>query len=271
MFIELGNPCVIGESSWLPPLGNDNFSLSEPMGRNTKIEWCDHTFNPWIGCQKISPGCNNCYAEALMDKRFGSVTWGPHGERKRTSDANWKEPLRWARLARETERRSRVFCASLADWLDNKVPQSWRVDLAKLIEATPELDWMLLTKRIENFRKLNPWRGGIPENVCLGTTCEDQAHFERRYPILTSIAAKVRWICYEPAVGPLSIRDAYPVPDWIICGGENGSNPRYMEPIWARNLRDECDKANVPFFMKQMTARAPIPNDLLVRQLPRDH
>jgi len=109
------------------------------MGENSKIEWTTHTFNPWIGCQKVSPGCDNCYAEALMDKRLGRVERGPHGERKRTSEANWLKPLQWDRAAAKAGVRHRVFCASLADWLDNKVPQQWRVDLAKVISDTPHL------------------------------------------------------------------------------------------------------------------------------------
>src|SRR5262249_28404382 len=97
------------------------------MGENTAIEWATHTFNPWVGCQKVSPGCDNCYAEMLMDKRYRKVTWGPHGERVRTAEANWKKPLAWAKAARQSGTRPRVFCASLADWLDNKAPQKWRV------------------------------------------------------------------------------------------------------------------------------------------------
>src|SRR5262245_27292773 len=119
------------------------------MAENSRIEWTTHTFNPWIGCQKVSPGCDHCYAEARMDHRFHRVQWGPHGERKRTTPATWQGPRRLAREANGS--RPRVFCASLSDWLDNKVPMQWRDDLAALIAATPELDWLLLTKRIENF------------------------------------------------------------------------------------------------------------------------
>ncbi len=128
------------------------------MAENSKIEWTTHTFNPWIGCQKVSPGCDNCYAEAMMDHRYGRVKWGPHGERVRTSAANWGKPMQWDKAARARGVRDRVFCASLADWLDNKVPGSWREQLGLLIQATPNLDWLLLTKRIENFDKLAPWR-----------------------------------------------------------------------------------------------------------------
>jgi protein gp37 len=125
------------------------------------------------------------YAEAMMDERYGRVQWGPHGERKRTSEDNWKKPLAWAKRA--NGHRPRVFCASLADWLDNQVPREWRSDLGRLIEATPELDWLLLTKRPENYEKCAPWRlDKIPANVWLGVTCEDQQHYERRWGILST-------------------------------------------------------------------------------------
>jgi protein gp37 len=244
------------------------------MAENSKIEWCDHTFNPWIGCQKVSPGCDRCYAEAMMDHRYGKVQWGPHGERKRTSSANWRKPLQWSKeavgIARNKpawHRRPRVFCASLADWLDNKVPQHWRVDLAWLIDATPELDWLLLTKRPENYHRLSPWRE-VPANVWLGTTCEDQFNFERRWEALHTIKATVHFISYEPALGPLTLREWFVLPEWIICGGESGHGARVMNPAWARELLDECDRFGVPFFMKQMTSRVSIPPDLMVRQFP---
>lgn len=253
------------------------------MGENSKIEWCDHTFNPWIGCQKVSPGCDNCYAEAMMDFRWGKVKWGPGERRKRTSPANWRKPLAWARDANGT--RPRVFCASLADWLDNQVPQQWRIDLAWLIHKTPQLDWLLLTKRIENFSRLSPWPlpdtfyGQIPFplNVWLGVTAEDQLHYDKRWAILERIPATVRFVSYEPALGPLHINEwdgTWPdetfaqLPDWIICGGESGPRARMMNPDWARVVLDDCASAAVPFFMKQMTGKAPIPSDLLVRQFP---
>jgi protein gp37 len=158
------------------------------MGEKTEIAWCDHTFNGWIGCQKVSAGCDNCYAETLMDKRYHKVEWGPHGERKRTSEANWKLPFRWAKAARASGRRPKVFCSSLADVFDNQVDQSWRIDLFDLIDATEELDWLLLTKRPENVAKMLPtnWRNGR-DNVWLGTTCEDQAAYDRRWPILMDL------------------------------------------------------------------------------------
>lgn len=244
------------------------------MTENSKIEWTDHTFNPWIGCQKVSPGCDHCYAEAMMDHRFGKVEWGAHGERKRTSGANWKHPLRWNSQACETGTRQRVFCASLGDIFDNQVPKEWRADLFQLIAVTPELDWQLLTKRPENIGKMLPaaivglepwpWR-----NVWLGTTAEDQEHYDRRWGILSKIPAAIHFVSFEPALGPLVLPTGSRLPDWIICGGESGNGARYMKPRWARNLRDECQELGISFFMKQMTGKKPIPLGLLVRQFPK--
>lgn len=166
------------------------------MGENSKIEWTDHTFNPWVGCQKVGPPCDNCYAEGWA-KRSGMVKWGPGEDRRRTSAANWRKPLQWAKLARLTGKRPRVFCASLADWLDNQVPWQWREDLADLIRQTPELDWLLLTKRIQNYQRLAPWPYA-PGNVWLGITCGDQKEYDRDWPILAGIPATVRFISYEP-------------------------------------------------------------------------
>jgi protein gp37 len=242
------------------------------MAENSKIEWTDHTFNPWIGCQKVSPGCDHCYAEALMDTRWGKVEWGPHGERKRTSDANWKQPRKWDRAAQAAGVRRKVFCASLADWLDNRVPADWRMELAMLINETPHLDWLLLTKRPENYRHLAPWIKAPPANVWLGITAEDQGHYHRRWEKIQDIHATVRFISYEPALGPLMLRSAWStdrLPHWIICGGESGHGARAMDPNWARDLRDVCKSSGVAFFMKQMTGKKPIPDDLLIREFPR--
>lgn len=216
-----------------------------------------------------------------MDHRYGKVQWGPHGERKRTSEENWRKPLQWARAARRSGKRPRVFCASLADVFDNQVPPAWRLDLFALIECTPELDWLLLTKRPENIRKMVPlfWQEPKLTNVWLGTTCEDQQRYEQRYRIISEIPVPVRFISYEPALGPLAINLACPpvcAPDWIICGGESGQGARMMELWWARNLRDDCSKHGIAFFFKQTTGRGPIPPDLMVRQIPgnqpsRDH
>ena len=245
------------------------------MAENSKIEWTDNTFNPWIGCQKVSPGCDHCYAETQNAfRKWNGGTWGPHAPRKRTSEENWKNPLRWNRQARETGTRVRVFCASLADVWDNRAPQEWRRDLFQLIAATPELDWQLLTKRPENIAKMLPtaianlkpwpWR-----NVWLGTTCEDQKHYDRRWQILSEIPAVVHFVSYEPALGPLVLPSGSPLPDWIICGGESGAGARMMDPQWAHDLLLHCQREKIAFFMKQMTGKKPIPKDLLVRQFPK--
>jgi protein gp37 len=255
------------------------------MGESSKIEWTTHTFNPWIGCMKVSPGCDHCYAESLS-KRYGWATWGQRktattepsvGTRKRTSEANWRKPLQWAKTAGAAGERHRVFCASLADVFDNQAPPEWRADLFKLIRQTPELDWLLLTKRPENIKKMLPldW-GGDYANVWLGTTCEDQANYDRRWPILANIPAAIRFISYEPAIGPLDpygvvVPKGFRTPDWLICGGESGPGARMMDPEWARHARDECEINCTAFFMKQMTAKQPIPDDLFVREFPRNH
>ena len=140
------------------------------MSAATRIEWADSTFNPWIGCTKISPGCDHCYAERQMDQRLGRVRWGAGQPRQRTSAAYWRQPELWnAEADRFREcgacgwrgqieigaspvpfARRRVFCASLADVFDNEVPLKWLMDLLDLIRRTPNLDWLLLTKRIGN-------------------------------------------------------------------------------------------------------------------------
>lgn len=256
------------------------------MAEKTEIAWTDSTFNPWIGCQKVSVGCDRCYAEEMMDKRYGRVQWGPHGERVRTSAAYWRQPLTWnkhfAAFQAKHGRRQRVFCASLADVFDNQAPIGAREDLWALIASTPNLDWLLLTKRPENIRKMLP--GACVEqmvgrdlpwpwpNVWLGVTAEDHENYQRRYGILSDIPAAVRFISYEPAIGPIRI-DWVPSPrvhkpDWIICGGESGAGAREMDEAWARMLRDHCRQFDIPFFMKQMTKLRPIPADLMVREFP---
>jgi protein gp37 len=230
------------------------------MGDTTEISWTDSTFNPWIGCQHVSPGCDHCYAEAQNAFRQWTVggKWGPRADRRRTSPGTWHKPRVWnadaPAFARANDgRRRRVFCASLADVFDNKVPTEWRADLFRLIRDTPELDWQLLTKRPQNIAKMLPadWGNGYA-NVWLGTTTEDAERFRLRWPILSRTAAVRRFVSYEPAIaplGPLGIGDC--LPDWIICGGESGCHARVMHPDWARQVRDQCRVLNVAFLHKQ--------------------
>lgn len=178
------------------------------MAENSKIEWTHHTFNPWQGCQKVGPGCDHCYAEA-RDMRFtGGSMWGPHAPRQRTSAANWRTPLKWNRDAAAAGERRRVFCASLADVFDNhpSIQPEWRADLWALIEATPNLDWMLLTKRPGNISGMLPsdWGVGWP-NVWLGCTVVNQAEANRDIPKLLAVPAAVRFLSIEPLLGPVDL------------------------------------------------------------------
>jgi protein gp37 len=193
------------------------------MAENTEIAWCDSTFNPWIGCTKVGPGCDHCYAEADFDLRKHRAKWGPGNPRSRTSVANWKKPLQWNRqheqFFAEQGRRRRVFCASLADVFDNEVPRQWRIDLFRLIIDTPNLDWLLLTKRIGNAAKMlqdtaeciGPMMDASDRykplpNVWLGATVVNQEEADRDIPKLLAIPARVRWLSMEPLLGPVEFR-----------------------------------------------------------------
>lgn len=232
------------------------------MGENSKIEWCDHTFNPVIGCQKVSEGCKFCYAETLMDHRYGKAKWGPGQTRVRTSAANWREPYRWNRQAESEGRRQRIFCASLSDVFEDH--PDWiepRVDLFRMIVHTPALDWLLLTKRPQNVMPMLDRMGwpSLMDNIWIGTSVENQAAADERIPILLEVPAKVRFLSMEPLLGPVNLRKCYEKKvtrwdggvNWVIVGGESGHGARPMHPDWARSLRDQCQGANVPFLFKQ--------------------
>lgn len=287
------------------------------MAENSKIAWTDHTFNPWEGCNKVSPGCLHCYAEnrnARWNKGV-SVNWGKGAPRRRTSPANWLNPIRWNKraeasvsddayyppghefdhVAKSVPNRPRVFCASLADWLDDEVPVEWLVDLFKLIENTPHLDWLLLTKRPQNFFSrmseaadnqfdygdrnlcghMHDWfkHGIAPRNVWVGVSIEDRP---RKYRLdqLRAIPARVRFLSCEPLLSDLGYLDLKGI-DWIIAGGESGPSCRSMEISWAQSLRDQCGREGVPFFMKQLGGHPnkrenleDFPEDLRIREFP---
>jgi protein gp37 len=228
---------------------------------NSKIEWCDHTFNPWIGCSKVSPGCAHCYAEA-MSRRYGKDLWGPGKERQLTSEAYWKAPYRWDREAALAGIRPRVFCASMADVFDDDAPIKWREDLFWLIERTRHLDWLILTKRphyirpmLEGLASDDCWKwsheGVVLPNVWFGVSVEDQARSDERIPILASIPAKVRFLSVEPLLENIVL---YPLNHihWVIVGGESGRNCRPMDPCWADGVQGQCAAWDIPFFMKQL-------------------
>lgn len=297
------------------------------MGENSKIEWTQHTFNAWIGCTKVAAGCANCYAEILMDRRYGKAQWGPNGTRVLTSPSNWAKPLKWNRDAEKAGVRARVFCASLADvfedWsgpilnsdgtgnavLEDDPPRSRamtlddvRQDLFRLIDATPHLDWLLLTKRPENILEMWPrgWTGAeCRPNVWLGTSIATQADADKNIPKLLKCRdlSPVLFLSMEPLLGPVDLMidgecsdwacgvcgsnnvdtevrvaeddvstyacnscgyvgggedaDWKSMIDWVIVGGESGPGARPMHPQWARDIRDQCQTAGVPFFFKQ--------------------
>lgn len=222
----------------------------------TGISWTDLTFNPWIGCTKVSPACDHCYAEGLATTRLG-VAWGTGAPRRRTAPGNWSKPPRWNRIAQEAGHRLKVFCASLADVFDNEVDDQWRADLAALIIATPWLDWMLLTKRVGNARKMLTamFPDGVPENVALGVTIANQEEADRDLPKALSVKAGLSirrlFLSMEPLLGPVSLAPWLPYIDLVIVGGESGKDAREILPEWVQSLRDQCAQAGVPFHFKQ--------------------
>ncbi len=228
------------------------------MGAETRIEWADHTFNPWTGCQAVSPACDHCYAEAQAKRNtstFGG--WGPHAERKRTSESYWRQPLKWNSEARRAGTRPRVFCASMADIMDKAAPLAWFIDALDLMRITQHVIWLLLTKRPQIIRRrledalahlakgtdrgdLIEWialwlDGHPPENVWLGTTVENQAEADRRIPHLLAMPAARRFLSCEPLLGPLNL---HPMD---LPGGYTS-----LEPLYAIPEGSMCDSYGDP-------------------------
>jgi protein gp37 len=225
------------------------------MGETTAISWADHTFNPWIGCQKVphSPACTHCYAEALADR------WWPterlwHGNRRRTGAANWATPRRWNRDADKFDHRPRVFCASLSDiFEDHPDVIDWRADALQLMVDTPNLDWLLLTKRAENITRMVPdaWLAHWPANIWAGVTVESDLWAHVRLPHLAVVPAPVRFVSAEPVHSLLDLTPWLQDIDWVIAGGESGRHAKPTHPDVFRSLRDQCANARVPFLFKQ--------------------
>lgn len=252
------------------------------MAENSNISWTTHTFNPWRGCAKVSAGCKHCYAEQLVTKRQGLPLWGIDAERKIAAESTWKEPRRWNRLAAQAGERHRVFCSSLADVFEPRADLAdARRRLFRLIEETPALDWLLLTKRPESMAQLAVeagWPDEWPANVWAGTTVEHQAAAEERIPSLLEAPASVHFLSCEPLLEPLDLRRllergrackcvgrgprcdgkwicckaGWRRPLWVIVGGESGPGARPFDLGWARSIRDQCEAAGVSFFFKQM-------------------
>lgn len=280
---------------------------------NSHIQWTDHTFNPWEGCTKVSPGCLNCYAEARNIRFSEGRNWGKGAPRRRTGLMSWNSPRRWQReylkdlndwrghealhggSARYPEPvRPKVFCASLADWLDPEIDPMWLADLLNLIAECSELNWLLLSKRPELWRQRMEdvtdvdgdnklawkWiRGDAPANVWAMTSVEDQARANLRIRLLMEIPAKIHGLSVEPMLENIDFKfanlDPFANPDWAIFGGESGPDCRPCEKGWLRNGVEQCRIAGVAAFVKQLGGHPDkrgelmdLPPDLRVRKFP---
>lgn len=224
------------------------------MADDTGIEWTDCTYNPWIGCFGVSPGCDHCYAKTIaVQKKFvGNRDWKQYGPRKVTKTAD--QVVKWNLEALNKGTRFTVFCASMSDvFEDHPALPPLRNDLWRLIKSTPFLDWMLLTKRHNNFAKMLPadWGEGYP-NVCLMVSVEEQIYFNTRVPVLRKTPAKFRALSVEPLIGPVKMpKGSLDGIDLVIVGGESDKDARPMNPEWVRHIRDACARDNVDFFFKQ--------------------
>ena len=243
------------------------------MGEVTEISWTDHTYSPWWGCQRVSPGCGlgksvgGCYAEAWA-KRTGHVVWGPTAPRRFFGDKHWHEPVKWNARAERERVPHRVFCASMCDVFEDRPDlREPRARLFRLIEATPWLRWQLLTKRPENMVRLardEGWFGDWPRTVWAGTTVEDRAR-TTRIDVLRSVPAAVRFLSAEPLLedlGELDLRGIHQV----IVGGESGPGSRPFAFEWAERIRVQCgEDANtgLAFFMKQGGAHPTFEGELV--------
>lgn len=252
------------------------------MGKETAISWTDHTFNPWWGCVRVSEGCTHCYAETFS-KRTGHSIWGVDADRRFFGQKHWNEPLLWNSKAKKQEL---VFCASMADVFEthkkghiNDLMNKERERLGWTIWHTPNLEWLLLTKRIESaeFYLDMMFPGGErPDSIWVGCTTENQESFDKRIEHLANVKAKVRFLSVEPQIGPVSILKNPRAIDWVISGGESGPGCRPFDVAWARQLRDECKENNIAFFLKQLGGHpnkrhdlSDFPEDLRIQEFPK--
>lgn len=242
---------------------------------NSNIEWTDHTFNPWWGCVKVSPGCKHCYAETL-DNRYHKENphWGPGSSRKGQTKKYWDQIFKWDDTAKKEGVIRKVFVASMADiFEDHPDVGLWRSLFLDMVSACTNLIFQLLTKRPENIMGMIPfhWMEKWPDNVWIGTTVENQQQAEIRIPYLIRIPASVLFLSCEPMLSeiklPVDWADGSGMVNWVICGGESGHGARPMNDRWAQSLRDQCKQANVAFFFKQWGEHIPISQ---VRYLPKE-
>ena len=268
------------------------------MSEGTKIQWATHTWNPWEGCTKVSAGCKNCYAETRNVRFHGGANWGKGAPRRRTSAEYWKQPERWNRVqwfecpacGRVDRHRAACECGgavgqelglvrprvfpSLCDPFDREVSERWFADFLDLVAATPYLDWLLLTKRPENWLERMEaailwgkagkelairWRRDEPPcNVWMGVSVEDQASAELRILKLMDIPTRLRFLSVEPLLGMVDLVQLWrstisaPPVDWVIVGGESGPAARWVKVSWIERVVRDCRAARIPVFVKQL-------------------
>jgi protein gp37 len=266
------------------------------VAENSKIEWTDATWNPITGCDIVSPGCINCYAMRLAGTRLqhhpsragltklvkGKPVWT--GE-VRLNEKWLDQPLQWRRPRR-------VFVCAHGDLFHENVPVEWIDKVFAVMGAAQHHTFQVLTKRPDRMRAWAdkamvdhqlcsgggcnycggfdgrvPWKSYPFPNVWLGFSAERQQEFDERWKHMREIKAAVTFVSMEPLLSPIFFRPAKP--DWIIVGGESGPGARAMDAAWARDIRDQCAEQDTAMFMKQMARKAPIPDDLMVRQFPR--
>jgi len=251
------------------------------MGENTGIAWTDHTFNIAWGCTKISKGCANCYALSAT-QRFGhGGVWGRMAPRRTFGDKHWNDPLRWQRKILQDGPRSAsafankvgvelVFCSSMCDvFEDHPTITQERAKLWELIRQTPQLHWQLLTKRADRIADCLPgdWGNGWP-NVWLGVSVEDQG-YTWRISYLRGVPATVRFVSYEPAIGPLVSVNLEGI-DWLVYGGESGPRRRWENLSWADHAWTLCRSVGATFFYKQGAALRPGTVSRWAEKFPRE-
>lgn len=293
------------------------------MSETTKISWCDSTWNPWRGCSKVSLGCKNCYAEELVNRRLSDFS-----KRTRAKPATFNAPLKWnqqpwvcdvcGKPVQDKEKhladyacsygffhRRRVFLGSLMDWLDPNVPVEWLADALDIVRRCPELDFLCLTKRPEQWRHrldeclgrmVQHWqayseqacqfarnwifKGNAPANAWVGTSIEDQTSADKRIPELLKIPAAGRFISAEPLLGRIDLLNKWERAKWlagihwVIIGGESGPRRRDCGVEAIVDVVEQCQAAGVPCFVKQDCAARPgqqgrIPENIWnIKQLP---
>lgn len=229
------------------------------MSSTSGIEWTEMTWNPVTGCDRVSPGCDHCYAQTLARrlKAMGNPRYQNDG-RPRTSGLGFGVTMHWDKLEEPLARKkpTMFFVNSMSDLFHDKVSADFIDRVFDVMASTPRHTYQVLTKRPRRMASYTAKRG-VPYNVWLGTSVENQEWSEKRVPLLVEIPARIRFLSCEPLLGPVDLSNWIKELSWVIVGGESGPGFRQMEASWARLLRDQCLTARVPFFFKQWGGRTP--------------